>query len=388
MSQTIPVNPAVLRWARKTAGFSVEEVVRKLDRKRITTDTVINWEIGNGSPNYIQLETLSYKIYKRPLAIFFFPEPPIEETPKQAFRTLPEQEIQRMSSRVRYLLRQAESMQFNLDELLEGANPAEHQIVCDRKFTPNTSISEMVTSIRKYLNVELNTQVQWKNAEEAFKAWRNALEKCGVFVFKEAFKDDSYSGFCLYDERFPLIYVNNSKPKTRQIFTLFHELCHLLSGTGGVDKPIEDYIDFLQGDDKRIEVLCNRFAGAFLVPEDDFDKQIASLSINDVTIENLANRYCVSREVILRKFYDRNLVGQQFYKQKVEEWRKEKGKLGKGGNPYFNKGVYLGERYIELVFSRLYQNRISIEQLADYLGVKTKNVHGMEALLFQKGVTV
>ncbi|MDI6752344.1 MAG: ImmA/IrrE family metallo-endopeptidase [bacterium] len=388
MSQTIPVNPAVLRWARKTAGLSIEEVVLELKRKSITTDTVINWEIGNGSPNYPQLETLSYKIYKRPLAIFFFPEPPVEETPKQAFRTLPEQEIQRMSSRIRYLLRQAKSMQLNLVELFEGVNPAEHQIVRDLKFAPSVSISKIITDIRKYLNVELTTQIQWKNAEDAFKAWRNALEKCGVFVFKEVFKDNSYSGFCLYDEQFPLIYVNNSKPNTRQIFTLFHELCHLLSGTGGVDKPIEGYIDFLHGNDKRIEVLCNDFAGAFLVPDDDFDRQIALLSINDATIENLANRYCVSREVILRKFYDKNLVNQQFYKQKVEEWRKKKGKTGNGGDYYLNKRVYLGERYIELVFSRLYQNRISIKQLADYLGVKAKNVPGMEALLFQKGVTV
>ncbi len=315
MSQTIPVNPAVLRWARKTAGLSVEEVVLKLKRKSITANTVTAWERGDSSPDYLQLETLSYKIYKRPLAIFFFPEPPIEETPKQAFRTLPEQETEQMSPRMRYLLRQAKSMQLNLDELYDGANPAEHQIVRDMKFTPDISIVEMVTNIRKYLNVELNTQVQWKNAEEAFKAWRNALEKCGVFVFKEAFKDDSYSGFCLYDEQFPLIYVNNSKSNTRQIFTLFHELCHLLSGTGGVDKPIEGYIDFLQGDDKRIEVSCNHFAGAFLVPDDDFDRQIASLSINDVIIGDLANRYCVSREVILRKFYDRNAVSQQFYKQ-------------------------------------------------------------------------
>lgn len=389
MTQPMPVNPAILLWARETVGLCIEEVVRKLNRKRITAQTVAAWEGGERFPTYIQLERLAYEIYKRPLALFFFPEPPLEETPKQSFRTLPDEEIQRMSLKLRYLLMQAKSMQFNLDELYDGVNPAEHQIVRDLKFTPNVSISGMVTTVRKYLNVELSHQLQWKSAEEAFKAWRKAFEESGLFVFKEAFKDDSYSGFCLYDERFPLIYINNSKPDTRQIFTLFHELSHLLLGTGGVDTPIEDYIEFLQGDNKRIEVLCNSFTGAFIVPDDDFDRQIASLSINDTTTGNLANRYCVSREVILRKFYDRNLVNQQFYEQKVEEWRKEKGKSGKkgGGNYYLNKGVYLGERYIELVFSRLYQNRISIEQLSDYLGVKVKSVPGMEALLFRKGVT-
>lgn len=396
MTQPIPVNPAILLWARETAGLSIEEVVRKLNRKSIAAETVAAWEGGEGFPTYIQLETLAYKIYKRPLALFFFPEPPLEETPKQAFRTLPEQEIQRMSPRLRYLLRQAKSMQLNLDELYEGINPAQKQIVRDLKFAPDVTISKMVTTVRKYLNVELNVQVQWKSAEEAFHAWRKAFEDCGVFVFKEAFKDDAFSGFCFYDDRFPLIYVNNSKPDTRQVFTLFHELSHLLLGTGGVDTPIEDYIEFLQGDNKRIEVLCNSFAGAFLVPDDDFNHQLTNLSIDDMTImvaqsatiKDLADRYSVSREVILRKLYDRNLVTQQFYEQTVEQWRKEaKHRTGKGGDYYRTKGVYLGERYIELVFSRLYQNRISIEQLSDYLGVKAKSVPGMEALLFHKGVT-
>ncbi|MDP2718422.1 MAG: ImmA/IrrE family metallo-endopeptidase [Dehalococcoidia bacterium] len=393
MTQPIPVNPAILRWARETAGLSIEEVVRKLNRKSIAAETVAAWEAvsASASPNYLQLETLAYTIYKRPMALFFFPEPPVEETPQQAFRTLPEQEIQRMSPRLRYLLRQAKSMQLNLYELYDYINPAQKQIVRDLKFAPNVSISKMVTTIRKYLNVELNVQVQWKSAEVAFKAWRNALEECGVFVFKEAFKNDAFSGFCLYDDRFPLIYVNNSKPDTRQIFTLFHELPHLLLGTGGVDTPLENYIDFLQGDDKQIEILCNRFAGAFLVPDEDFERRIETVAINDDTAEDLANRYAnrysVSREVILRKFYDRKLVSPQFYEQKVEQWRKEKGKSGEGGNYYLNKGVYLGERYIDLVFSRLYQNRISIEELSDYLGVKVKSVPGMEALLFRKGTT-
>ncbi len=385
MSQSIPVTPSVLRWARETAGVPVEEVARKLGRKRITAETVAAWEDGEGSPNYVQLETLAYEIYKRPLALFFFPEPPMEETPKQAFRTLPDQEIELISPRMRYMIRQAKSMQLNLVELYEGKNPSQSQIVRDLKFATGIPISDMVTAVRKYLNVELNEQFKWNSVGEAFKSWREAFEECGIFVFKEAFKDDLFSGFCLYDEWFPLIYVNNSKPDTRQVFTLFHELPHLLLGTGGVDKPLEGYIHFLQGDNKRIEELCNSFAGAFLVPDDDFDQRIKTVAISDSTIADLASRYCVSREVILRKFYDRRLVGKQFYEQKVKEWIKVRVKSGKGGDYYRNKRVYLGEPYIELVFSQLYQNRISIEQLADYLGVKVKNVPGMEELLFTKG---
>ena len=85
MSEPIPVNPDMLRWARETAGLNVDDVVRKMKRKRVTAETVLSWENGEGSPSYPQLERIAYEIYKRPLALFFFPEPPQEETPKQSF---------------------------------------------------------------------------------------------------------------------------------------------------------------------------------------------------------------------------------------------------------------------------------------------------------------
>ena len=34
------------------------------------------WERGEASPTYIQLEDLAYEIYRRPIALFFFPNVP------------------------------------------------------------------------------------------------------------------------------------------------------------------------------------------------------------------------------------------------------------------------------------------------------------------------
>lgn len=383
MKTNIPVNPVMLRWARKEAGLEIEDVAHKFNKD---IAEIRSWESGEDSPTYAQLERLSYKIYKRPLAIFFFPEPPQEESPKQSFRTLPEQEILMLTPRLRILIRQARAMQINLAELYDNVNPAPRQIIRDLKFKPNISVVKMATEVREYLNINLTTQFDWKDVGIAFKNWRNVLEEHGVFVFKEAFKSDAFSGFCLYDKQFPIIYVDNRKPASRQIFTLFHELAHLLLGTGGVDTRLENYIKYLHGDNRAIEVLCNSFGGKFLVPDSDFDQKIAGVSISDVSIQQLANRYRVSREVILRKFLDRNTIDQRYYDTKVEQWKGEsEGKSGAGGNYYLTKGAYLGDHYLELAFSRYYQKRISTEQLADYLGVKVKFVSGMESLLFKKG---
>ena len=249
MSEPLPVNPSVLRWARISMGTSIEEVATRLHKEVVDIEA---WERGDGSPTYAQLETLAYKIYKRPLALFFFPEPPEEESIGQSFRTLPEQELQRIPPRMRYLLRKAQVLQLNLTELYEGVNPSPRNILREFEFTPTVAADNMAEQVRDYLGIKLAHQENWEGADDAFKQWRGALEEHGVFVFKDTFKspgssrtdagDSPFSGFCLYDTEFPVIYVNNNKTKTRQIFTLFHELAHLLMHTGGVDTRMEDYI--------------------------------------------------------------------------------------------------------------------------------------------------
>ena len=228
------------------------------------------------------MESLAYEIYKRPVALFFFPEVPEEEAVEQSFRTLPEQELQRMPSRILYLLRRARVFQLNLAELYDGVNPASRPILRDLDFAPYVDVSEMAEQVRAYLGIDLAEQQSWEDADDALKRWRTVLEDYGVFVFKDSFNppgkkkvdgvESTFSGFCLYDTDFPVIYVNNNKAKNRQIFTLFHELAHLLMHTGGVDTRQDDYIEYLTGDNRRIEVLCNQFAAEFLVPSRIFER--------------------------------------------------------------------------------------------------------------------
>ena len=396
MSEPIPVNPDVLRWARESLHFSVEEVAARMNR---SVPDIAAWENGEAFPTYVQLETLAYQIYKRPLALFFFPEPPTEESIQETFRTLPEYELERIPPRIRFLLRKAKVLQLNLAELYEGVNPADRRILQDLVFPPSISATEMAAQVRTYLGIPLEEQQTWRRTDDALKQWRAALESRGIFVFKDSFNPpgrvrpegggSSFSGFCLYDSEFPVIYVNNNMPKTRQIFTLFHELAHLLMHTGGVDTRHDDYIQHLRGDNKRIEVLCNQFAAEFLVPLHDFNVLTAGLNIDDVTVAYWAELYGVSRETILRKLLDQRRVNQTYYEAKVRQWAEDWSRSGgSGGNYYSSKGAYLGERYIEVVFSRYHQGRISVDQVADYLDESNKNVPRMEEWLFKQGASV
>jgi len=393
MSEQIPVNPVMLRWARKTGGFDIDDVVGKLDRKRITSETVASWEKGAASPTYVQLERLAYEIYKRPLALFFFPEPPEEETAKESFRTLPQEEIDLLEPRLLYLVRQAKVMKENLRELFDGVNPAKKQVCSDITIHRSDTISNVAKAVREYLGVGLNKQYALTTNDKALKYWRDMLEKHGVFIFKDAFKDAGCSGFCLYDDVFPIIYINNSQAKIRQIFTLFHELAHLLFRTGGIDLRHDDFVQKMRGPNKRVEVFCNKFAGEFLVPTEDIKPRIRNQAIDDNLLTRLAKKYSVSREVILRKCLNLNHITNAFYETKVKEWDEERLARGSSGSDkghptyYDVKGAYLGTYYIETAFGKYYQGAISKPQLADYLGMKEASVSTLEGHVLHRGTT-
>lgn len=146
--QVVGITPALLKWARERCGVTLEDVAAQLHKP---VETIQNWEIGNDAPTYPQLETLAYKIYKRPLALFFFPEPPEEPGPRQAFRTLPDWEVHDLSSETRYRIRQAMALQSSLRELYDGTNPSERKVFRELDFSDLGSAT--IFSVRHFLNL-------------------------------------------------------------------------------------------------------------------------------------------------------------------------------------------------------------------------------------------
>ena len=373
------VNSEILRWAREKAGYSLDEVARSLKKDAAT---ILSWESGELHPTYRQLEKLAYSLYKRPVALFFFPQPPEEPDPRDSFRTLPESEFQSLLPDTLHAIREAQAMQIALYELTDGRNPSERLIFRDLALHPHADPVESAKIGREYLGVSLDEQNSWISPEQALRKWRDAVQDRGIFVFKRAMKQKDVSGFCLLDNEFPLIYLNNSTAKTRQLFSLLHEVSHILLGTAGVTKIDDRYVFRLTGQSKAVEVFCNRFAAEFLVPSDDFDQRLVpGVPIEDL-VDALAHRYSVSREVILRKLFDKGIVDQAYYEQLVQKWleayQEKKDKGAGGGDYYANQYVYLGQRYLALAFGTYYDGTHSIQGLAEYLNVKAKNVPALE----------
>ena len=375
------INPTIVKWARERSGYTLQEVAKSLNRQ---VTTISEWESGAAVPTYVQLEKLADK-YKRPVAMFFFPEPP-QEPDFVGQLALRSSEIEQLDPGIRILLRQARARQLSLMELNMGVNPVEMKIFRDFHSQLDNSPTELAQQTRAYLDISVETQANWSSAKEALENWREGIEEKGIFVFKDAFRDDSVDGFCLVHEQFPVIYLNNSRSSVRQIFSLFHELAHLLLGENGITRGINPV-------GERIEVFCNQFAAEFLVPSGDLATRFNDPPYDDNAIDELAGYYKVSRPVILLRFVNRGILTQDDYRQKTVQWTEEyesrlEGKVGGespgGGNYYNTHAVYLGYRFIELAFSRYHQGQCSMEELAEHLNVKPKNLPRLEDCLLRK----
>jgi Zn-dependent peptidase ImmA (M78 family) len=139
---------------------------------------------------------------------------------------------------------------------------------------------------------------------------------------------------------------------------------------------------------KRIERFCNSVAGATLVPthfllkEDVIRNKLSSKNWTDIDIELLAQKYKVSREVIVRRLLTLNLTDENFYNAKREQYNREykdnierqkkTEKLEKQKS--FKKNIARnvisnsGKTYVKLVLSAYHSKKISIKDVLDYFG--------------------
>lgn len=372
------VNCDILKWARIRSGYSEEGIAKEFNKEK---ETIEDWEAGIKAPTYIQLETLARK-YGRPIAVFFLPEPPEEENIMDQ-PMLRSSEIEKLRPKIYRLYRQAFTRQLALEELYEIDDFEGDKIFETIQTKLNRSPIRLAKEVREYLDISVEDQISWNDTQSALVRWRDKIQDKGIFVFKEAFDDDQVDGFCLTHDMFPVIYLNNTNIESRQIFTLFHELAHILLGNNGITSD-------LVSKNKRDEVFCNKFSSEFLVPLKHFTDHYATVEYSEKAVRDIANVYKVSLHVILLKFLQIEAISDTIYQQQLSKWRKEGKNKSKnsqssgGGNYYYNQIMYLGQHFLTLAFKKHYEGKCSIDQLASYFNVKEKNIPKLEDSFIQR----
>jgi Zn-dependent peptidase ImmA (M78 family)/DNA-binding XRE family transcriptional regulator len=298
------LSPAVLKALRETSGYSVEEIAKKL---RVSIEKVIEVEGGKSNFTLTQIKKLA-DIYKRPLAAFFSDS--ISELPKLVDYRI--NRDKKLSPQVYLAQRKAQYLIEKIKELSEKRSKIPF-------FPRELDANELAKEFRKSLNIEV---VKYKDPEEILSYYKKILEdELIILIIEYPLKAEDVRAFSIYSDISVIVLNEGDKPSIK-LFSLFHEICHLLKNNAGICS-LE-----IEQQDQGIEFFCNRFAAEFLVPSDDFINEVEKLKpIDEVAINQLTAMYGVSKQVIMIRLLWSGYIDKQNYeefKRGFETGKKEK----------------------------------------------------------------
>jgi Zn-dependent peptidase ImmA (M78 family) len=376
------VKPTMLRWARESLNLPIKEAAQKIGVK---VSKLSGWESGVSSPTVVQLRKAA-AVYKRPLAVFFLSEAPRDFEALRDFRRLPDQLHAEPTPELNLEIRRAHVRRETALELATGLRVDPPRIRAGRSSLQDPN--RLAQEARQILGVSLQQQCAWRDRYEALHGWIAALERAGVLVFQtSAVSLDEMRGFSISAETFPVIVVNAKDSPRGRAFTLMHEFAHLLINRGGLcDLHTTARV---QNREDETEVFCNQVAGCFLLPEEAFlrepivSRKARRAPWEEIEIRQLAEKYSVSQEVILRRLLALGRITESFYRQRREElleaYRRE-AERGQGGYaPYHLVKVRdLGRAFIRLVIEAYHTEAINSSDVAEMLGVRLKHLPTIE----------
>ena len=387
-SVEVEIEPRILTWARESMGYTIPEIAEKI---RVNSELIVEYEKGTKRPSMAQLRRIS-AYYKRPVAVFFLSEPPEELPVPVDFRTLPGENSIPISPKTRLAIRRARRLQGIYLEL-NGAD--EENITTRFRQIRTTEDAEQISQeVREAIGVTIDEQTSWKREHEALNRWREAIENQGVLVIQLSLPVEEARAFSLSDGGPPAIVINSKDPPKARMFSLMHELCHILLHDGGLCIPERAITWDLQGTSSRISIrdterYCNHFAGSMLVPKSDFlDQPMVKHTDHERTwperdLQRLARRYWVSKEVVLRRLLLFEKTSRRYYQQKREDWKKkrmmrEEDEEGGGGNIPTQCIAQNGRTVVSMIIESYRKDKITYNDVGDFLEVKLKHIPEIE----------
>jgi Zn-dependent peptidase ImmA (M78 family) len=388
------VNPALLTWARESAGFDLATAAGKLD---IDDEKLLAWENvdGDEAPSIPQLRRLA-ELYKRPLAVLYLPDPPFSFLPMHDFRRMPDLGLRRFSPELTLEIRFAQQRRALALELFEDAD--EKPVDFTLNTTTATNPEAVAAEIRAALGVDHALQSHWRDQRVAFLAWRSKIEELGILVFQASkIESAEASGFAYWSDVLPFMVVNRKDAYARRVFSMFHELAHLMLRQSGVSDLDTD--GPRPPADEKIEIFCNQVAAAALMPRDTFlaEPMIAARGVgryewDDTIVQSLSLTYGVSREAIVRRLLTLNRTTEAFYTRKRAQYaiefqqQRQRDREKNAGKPIprnmpLETVANYGKPFVRRVIENYHLDRISLSDVSGYLGVKVRHVSGIEQQL-------
>ena len=346
--QQITLQPELLRWARERAGLTQDDLAKKIP---VNPDRVRAWE-QTGKISIAQIDKLAAKTYT-PLGYLYLPEPPDESLPIRDFRTRSGDAPTRPSPDLLESVYQMQRRQnWMRDDLIEGgADPL--------NFVGAYSLTDSHTEVAAAMRAALGLATGWAESvsswNKALTLLRNRLDEAGVLVVFNGIVGNSrsrklapqeFQGFALVDKYAPLVFVNARDFVAAQMFTLAHEVAHLLVGEEGLSV----FERLHPAADHATERFCDQTAAEFLVPQAELQAYWPAAARANDPFQAIARKFKVSAIVGARRSLDLGLIDRSeffnLFERFVEEQRTILQKRSKGSGSFWNTQKWrIGPRF-------------------------------------------
>ena len=351
-SNRFHVHPLVLKTLRESAGMSPDDIAQKL---KITKEKVIAIEEGEASFTMLQIKKLA-DIYHRPLAAFLMDSPPQLPFILTDYRINREKKL---TPQVYLAQRRAYYLSSKIAEL--SGKRSQMPL-----FAEALKANELAHEFRKNMDMIL---IKSQKTEDTLNNYKKMLEeKLLISIIEYPFNADDVRAFCISSD-ISIIVLNENDKSEIKLFSLFHEICHLLRRTSGICS-----IDIAK-DELEIERYCNFFSAEFLVPENALKQDIGDLRVfNREIIAEFSESYAVSKQVIMLRLLSLGYITRGQYNdfrlnfdaeklEKLEHGRRNWDKV------FFNRVGYLAQQEVGRAYHR---GEISFSEVIGVFDIKSK----------------
>jgi Zn-dependent peptidase ImmA (M78 family) len=371
--------PSVLKWARTSSGLSPDDAAKKIG---VHTWKLLGWEAGTEKPTFTQLRKAG-AVYKRPIAAFYLKEEPKGFSAMRDFRRQSGTGARIVSPSLTQEIRKAHDRRDWALELFAQLDDRPKEVNNRLRLTDDVEVA--ATQIRSFLGITMDTQSQWKS--QTFNQWRLRIERAGILTFEmTTVAVEEARGFSIGLKPLPVAVANiKDSPKAR-VFTLLHEVAHILMDSGGICN-----LDDRGHDDvARSETFCNRVAGAAIFPR---EAVLQSDTVRrhsrgrpewtDLELQALSNQFGGSRESALIRLASLGLTSQAFCEARRERFHLEykqaeverKAQQDKGFVPPHQLALLsAGPMFVGLVVENFNRERITTSDFSDYLQIRAKHI--------------
>lgn len=375
------VTPAVLRWARESAGFELEDAAAGIG---VNSERLAQAELGQWQLTLRQAEAAA-RLYERPLAALFVSSPPEEESLERQFRRLPGAPELPWPRQMRSLARRVRERQEAAAALYELRDETPLWTALDLQYTEDPQ--ELAAQTREMLGVPLDEQKAWRDYSgyQPLREWIDAIEALGVLTTQDgSLPVNDMRGFASTHPLVPAIVVNTNDDPPARAFTAVHELGHLLRARAG-EPPLPSS-----------EVWCNDFASSILMPASafaaDFQATAADFQATDAEllskVDSLAIEYGVTPHAAAVRAARLQLARQREVDNVIHAIQ-ERARIrepGEGGGNYYRTTVArLGPAFIQLVMGAVDNQVVTYPAAAGLLGVKVNNFRKLRETIAARG---